>query len=160
MNKKIKGVWGSQWSHGKSSNVREMGNAGPELCRVLEEFEGVQNEFDELPHHQDGIASQRRFLCHVRDLINVILMDGNPFEEQLRGLVSLGDKVCESPVSAHFVNFLESSGKEQFKSYQESTLHSRKIALKAPIKSNKLQIYKDTKVKRKSAMKLELHHFK
>ena len=86
--------------------------AGPELCRVVEEFEGVQNEFDELPHHQEGIALQRRFLCHIRDLIDVILMDGNPFAEQLRGLVSLGDEVCESPVSAHSVYFLESTGKE------------------------------------------------
>ena len=86
--------------------------AGPELCRVVEEFEGVQNEFDELAHHQEGIASQRRFLCHIRDLIDVIFMDGNPFEEQLRGLVSLGGEVCESPVSAHSVYFLESTGKE------------------------------------------------
>ena len=77
-------------------------------------------------------------------------MDGNPCEKQLRGLVSLDDEVCESPVPAHFVYFLESTGKEQFKTYQESILHSGKIAftlMTAPIKSNKLQIYKDTKVK-------------
>ena len=91
--------------------------AGPELCRVVEEFEGVQNEFDELPHHQEAIASQRRFLCHVRDLIDVILMNGNSCEKQLRGLVSLDDEVCESPVPAHFVYFIESTGKEQFKTY-------------------------------------------
>ena len=29
MNKKIKGVWGSHWSHGKSSNVREIDNCWP-----------------------------------------------------------------------------------------------------------------------------------
>ena len=40
---------------------------GPELRRVVKEFEGVQNELDELPHHQEGRASQRRFLCHVSD---------------------------------------------------------------------------------------------
>ena len=134
--------------------------ASPELCRVVEEFEGVQKQFNELPHHQEGIASQRRFLCHIRDSIDVILKDGNPSEEQLRGLVSLGDEVCESPVSAHSVYFLESTGKEQFKTHQESILHSRKIALTAPIKSNKLPIYKVTKVKRKSAMKLKVDHFK
>ena len=90
-------------------------------------------------------------------------MDGNPCEKQLRGLVSLDDEVCESPVSSHSVYFLESTGKEQFKTYQERILHSRKIALTlmtAQIKSNKLQIYKDTKVKRKSAMKLKVDHFK
>ena len=115
---------------------------------------------NELPHQREGRASQRRFLCHIRDLINVILMNGNPFEEQLRGLVSLGDKVCESPVSAHSVYFIESTGKEQFKTYQDSILHSGKIALTAPIRRNKLQIYKDTKVKRKSARKLKVDHFK
>ena len=55
----------------------------PELCRVVEEFEGVQNELDELSHQQEGLTSQRRFLCHIRDLIDGILMNGNPFEEQL-----------------------------------------------------------------------------
>ena len=29
MNRKIKGVWGSHWSHGKSSNVREIDNCWP-----------------------------------------------------------------------------------------------------------------------------------
>ena len=74
-------------------------------------------------------------------------MNGKPFEEQLRGLVSVGDEVCESPLSAHSVYFLESTGKEQFKTYQESILHSRKIALRALIKSNKLQIYKYKEVR-------------
>ena len=41
-------------------------------------------------------------------------MNGDPFEDQLRGLVSLGDKVCESPASAHSVYFIESTGKGQF----------------------------------------------
>ena len=116
--------------------------AGPELYRVVEKFEGVQNELGELPHHQEGRSSWRRFLSHDRDLIklNVILMNGNPFEEQLRGLISLGDKVCESPTSAQSVYFIESTGKEQFKNYQESILHSRKIALTAPIKRSKIQM--------------------
>ena len=119
--------------------------SGPDLCRVIEEFERVQNGLDELPHHQEGRVPQRRFFRHVRGLIDVILMNGNPFEEQLRGLVSPADKVLESYVSAHSVFFIESTGKEQFKTYRESILHSRKIALTAPIKRNKLQIYKDTK---------------
>ena len=29
MNKKIKGVWGNHWSHGKSSNDREMDGSWP-----------------------------------------------------------------------------------------------------------------------------------
>ena len=30
--------------------------AGPELCRAVKEFEGVQNKLDELPHHEEGRA--------------------------------------------------------------------------------------------------------
>ena len=40
-------------------------------------------------------------------------MNSDPFEEQLRGLISLGDNVCESPPSAHSVYFIESTEKEQ-----------------------------------------------
>ena len=109
--KKIKGVWGSHWSHGKSSMLERWMVAGPELCRVVDEFEGVQNELGELPHHQEGRTSRRRFLSHVRDLMNVILMNGNLFEEQLRGLVSLGDKVCESPTSEHSFTSLNLLGR-------------------------------------------------
>ena len=49
-------------------------------------------------------------------------MNDNPFEEQLRGLVSLGDKVCESPVSVHSVYFIY--WQETIKTYQVSVLHS------------------------------------
>ena len=41
-------------------------------------------------------------------------MNGDPFEEQLGGLVSVGNKVCESPASARSFYFFESTGKEQF----------------------------------------------
>ena len=89
--------------------------AGPKLCRVVEKFEGLQNELNDLPYHQEGHSSQLRLLCHVRDLTDVIRMNDNPFEEQLRRLVSMGDKVCDSHVSVHSVYFIESTGKQQFK---------------------------------------------
>ena len=68
---------------GLTENPQMLGRwmvTGPELCRVVDEFEGVLNELDELPHHQEGRASQTRFLSRVRDLFDVILMNGNPFE--------------------------------------------------------------------------------
>ena len=39
----------------------------------------------------------------------------SPFEEQLRGLVSLDNNVSEYPESAHSVYLIEYFGKEQFK---------------------------------------------
>ena len=62
MNKKIKGAIG--FTENPQMLERWM-VAGPELSRVIKEFEGVQNVLDEMPHHQEGRASQCRFLCHV-----------------------------------------------------------------------------------------------
>ena len=112
--------------------------AGPELSRVLEEFEGVQHDLEDLPHHEEGAASQRRFLCHVWDLIDVVLMSVNPFEEKLKGLVSLDNTFCEAPESADSVYLIEPKGKGQFIEYQKIVSESRETALVAPIKKNKL----------------------
>ena len=68
-------------------------------------------------HRQEVRASQRRFLCHVRDLIDVIRINDNPFEEGLRGLVPWAIKSLNFPYKQHSVYFIESTGKEQFKTY-------------------------------------------
>ena len=149
VNKKIKGVGGAIGLTENPQMLERWMVAGPELSRVLEEFEGVQHDLEELPHHEEGAASQRRFLCHVRDLIDVVLMSVNPFEEQLKGLVSLDNKVCEAPESADSVYLIEPQGKEQFIKYQKCVLESRETALTAPIKKNKLRLYKETKVKKR-----------
>ena len=57
----------------------------------------------------------------------------------------MADKVCESPTSAHSVYFIEFIRKEQFKTYQESILHSMKIALRAPIRGTNYKYIKTQK---------------
>ena len=50
-------------------------------------------------------------------------------------------------------------GRSNFKTYQESILHSRKIALTAPIKRNKLKINKGTKVKKEVGFETKSRSF-
>ena len=52
---------------------------GPESSRVVEEFTGehVYDDDIELPHHEEGYASQYRFQCIVKDMMEVLLSSGN-----------------------------------------------------------------------------------
>ena len=54
---------------------------GPEMSRVIEEFTGehVYDDDIELPHHEEGHASQYQFQCHVRNTTEVLLSSGNRF---------------------------------------------------------------------------------
>jgi len=55
---------------------------GPEISRVVEQFAKADNDSydnEELPHHEEGGASQDHFRHHVADLLFVLLGRGNPF---------------------------------------------------------------------------------
>ena len=73
-----------------------------EISHVIEEFTGEQGYDDdiELPHHEKGYASHYWFQGHVKDLMEVLLSSGNPFEEHSGDLVTLDSKVCESAAAA------------------------------------------------------------
>ena len=67
--------------------------AGPELARMVNEFECVEEEHipnqTQNPHHEQSSASQVRFTCHVQSLVFTIDELGNPFEEESTDLISL-----------------------------------------------------------------------
>ena len=67
---------------------------GPEISLVVEEFTGANDNDDEeeLPHHEEGCAPQDRFQRHAKDLLEVLLSNGNPFEEDSEDIVTLDNK--------------------------------------------------------------------
>ena len=40
------------------------------------------DDSDQRPHHEEGSASQQRFQRQTKDLVGVLLSNGNPFEER------------------------------------------------------------------------------
>jgi len=63
---------------------------GPEISRVVDEFtcEYDTDDDEELPHHEEGYASQHRFQLHIKDVMEVYMSKANPFEEDSEDLVS------------------------------------------------------------------------
>jgi hypothetical protein len=161
-NKRVKGVGGMIGLTENPAMLERWIVIGPEICRVVEEFTGVNDNDDdeELPHHEEGYASQHRFHRHVKDLTDVLLSKGNSFEEDSEDLVTLDNKVCESAAAAVSVRIVESMGQEQYNNFRESVLDSNDTLLTAPIKRNNLLLFHEKKTQKKTAIKLKMQHFK
>lgn len=161
-NKRVKGVGGIIGLTENRDLLERWIMTGPEISRVVEEFTGENDKDDEeeLPHHEEGYASQQRFVRHVKDLLEELLSNGNPFEEHSEDLVTLDNKVCESAAATLSVHLVESMGQEQYNNFRQSVLDSNYIPLTAPIKRNNLLLFHEKKTQKKTAVKRKMQHFK
>lgn len=160
-NKRVKGVGGVIGLTENPAMLERWVITGPEISRVVEQFTDVSEVQDvELPHHEEGMASQHRFERHVTDLLDVILSRGNPFEENTTDLVTLDNKVCVDESAAASVRTLESTGQEQYMAFKTDVLDSNNTPLTAPIKRNKLLLFHEEKTQKKTALKSKVQHFK
>ena len=70
--------------------------AGPELARLVKEFESTVEEDNTdqtcTPYHEQSRACQAGFISHVQSLVSTIELLGNPFEEESTDLISLVSK--------------------------------------------------------------------
>lgn len=75
--------------------------AGPEMARLLKEFEtgfimdeDHDNEVNYL-HHEQGLATQKRFQRQVQNLTETISEMGNPFKDDFKELLALDTHNCK-----------------------------------------------------------------
>ena len=160
-NKRVKGVGGVIGLTENPAMLERWVVTGPEISRVVEQFTDVDDDYDqELPHHEEGGASQQRFRHHVRDPLDVLLCRGNPFEENSADLVTLDNKVCIDESAAASVRILESTGQDQYDNFRKDVLESNNTLLTAPIQKNKLLLFHEQKTQKKTALKRKVQHFK
>ena len=66
--------------------------------------------------------------------MEVLLSNGNPFEEHSGDLVTIANKVCETAAAAVSVHKVKSMGQEQYNNFRQSVLDSDDTPLTATIK--------------------------
>ena len=97
--------------------------AGPELARMVEEFETTIEEDNTdqtcTPHHEQSRARQARFISHVQSLVSIIEELGNSFEEESTDLISLVSKDITDPAMKATLNNIESIGKGQYELFYQ-----------------------------------------
>ena len=115
---------------------------GPEISRIIEQFEDVENLediADLLPHHEEEQTSQQRFRLQVTDLVDVLVNKGNPFDKHSEDLATLDNKMCESKTVSDSVHLIECKGKKQYNA-------DTRLVVRVHVSYNILHVYWSTLV--------------
>lgn len=94
--------------------------AGPEVARVIQEFEEAHQGVpkDRIRHHHDQSPSvQVKFARDVQSLVQVFQELGNPFEEESRDIIVLDSKEIADPCAVKTVQNVHQIGQDQFKAF-------------------------------------------
>ncbi|KAG1664759.1 Flotillin-1 [Nymphon striatum] len=100
----IKGDGGAVGLTDNPSALRRWMVAGPEVARVIEEFQDVsqhcRQKKADTRHHDQTPSVQTSFVKDVRSLVDVIEEMGNPFEEESQDVVKLSSAPRDIPDKA------------------------------------------------------------
>lgn len=141
----IKGDGGAVGLTDNPSALRRWMVAGPEVARVIEEFQDgnqyCRRQITDTRHHDQTPSVQASFVRDVCSLVGVIEEMGNPFEEESQDLVILDSKDIAGPAAVETVMNAKRIGQEQFKAFTRECLLDRTKAVDNPIPRNKLKVF-------------------
>ena len=139
----IKGVGGavSLLSKDTDSALRRWKVAGPELCRLLEEYErlcNITSNENKGKHHEDYIEFQKTFFNDTQKLFFCFNEIRDPFEENRLVVLDTGD-VMNSDVETCLANLVERN-EERYKEFYKHRLVTCDIPSTDTIKTYKLDL--------------------
>ena len=119
--------------------------SGPEVARLVNKFEaGMVLDTDPKEnsiHHEKQTSFQVSFNTDVKSLVTAVEEMGNAFLEEASDLFVLDSKVTSEEAAVLRMRQIESTGREQCKTFIAESLMERKKRLTAPIKRNKLSFF-------------------
>ena len=100
-------------------------------------------------HHEDSPSFQRRFQKHVHDLIAEFKSLGNAVlvDEISTELIQMGSRDVMPEVAIKTVRNIEDIAQKQFKEFRASRIIKHVTPVEAPIKKNKLMVFKTCNTK-------------
>ena len=139
-NATVKGDGGVVGLTANASALRRWMIAGPELSRLIREFEQqIPGAHDSQSDHHDQILSvQKAFKSQVQALVTSFEELGNPFQEDSGFLIALDSKnIMPQPV-IDTVYKVKEIGQDQFKTFVEERIVTQSKPVSEPIKRNNL----------------------
>ena len=91
--------------------------AGPELARMVEEFEEVFSASESQNHHENKPAIQSAFAKDVVNLVSSFEELGSPFKEVGEDLIALHTKDVMNEEVVQTVRTVRKLGEQQFKAF-------------------------------------------
>ena len=117
--------------------------AGPEICRLVEEFSSVCgiSPIKKSKHHEEAHATQKDFLQKVKRLQAILAEMRNPFEEESSALHALDTKdVVDSQVAEKMAR-LPDTGKKQYSNFMNSLNSREKSRFYESLKKTKCALF-------------------
>ena len=124
--------------------------SGPELARIIDEFETDEETDEENFHHQEGHAVQVTFQGHVRALVQTIEAKGNPFLDNFPELVTLDSRKVLDLSIVQSLRSLVEVGQANYSKFVKDVLNDRISCIDEPLKRNNLALPKNPRVVVKS----------
>ena len=129
--------------------------AGPEIARMLNEFEAVSDIAND-KHHEQTKAYQSQFVKDVTTLIDTFEQFDNPFLAEHSDLVSLMSRVVVSAMTAKTVTDARDVGKKQYDQFVMERLSERTTSVHAVLKRNNLAPFSSPLLRKSSAQHARL----
>ena len=115
--------------------------AGPELSRMVEEFEGRFTVSEERDHHEQKRGVQSTFLKDVVNTVSSFEELGNPFTEERENLMAMHTKYIMDDNVVATVKNAHKIGEEQFCLFVKERFIDRSKPVTDPLKKNNLPAF-------------------
>ena len=144
LNALVKGDGGAVGLTEHPAALRRWMVAGPEISRMIQEFEC--NSIHSLTsHHDQSHNSQVTFKKDVEALVDAFCDLGNPFLEDSGDLMTLDTKDIMDEEVVKSIRNAQNIGQEQYTLFVQERLHNQKKNISDPIKKNKLLLFSKKK---------------
>lgn len=114
MNAGVKGKGGAASLTENPSALRKWMAAGPELARMIEEFEGNISAVEDHHHNEQKRGFQSTFAKDIKSVVSSFEELGNPFKDEGNKLVALHTKDVMDAVVVDTAQNVRKVGEEQF----------------------------------------------
>ena len=144
LNALVKGEGGAVGLTENAAALRRWMVAGPEISRMVQEFEGFSQR-PESEHHTKSHSTQISFKQDVGNLIDAIHDLGNPFLEDSGDLITLDTKDIMEQDSIASVKNAYMLGREQYALFVRERFEEQLKTISNPLKKNKLPLFSKKK---------------
>ncbi|CAG9821995.1 unnamed protein product [Phaedon cochleariae] len=157
-NAKVKGNGGAVGLTSDPSALRRWTIGGPEICRLLNEFNHSEDaDDDEVPisrtHHEQTKSYQSRFADHFAALKDAFLTYENPFSVQGTELVAIDSSVVVGTDAVQTLYDAVEKSESMYKSFVDERLVEKSRSLYDPIRKCMTKIFTHQKKTATSPMK-------
>ena len=141
----IKGAGGAIGLTENESALRRWLISGPEIARVLEEFNDHPDPFTNEKHHDCSQSAQIHFFGDVKSTLSILNEFGNPFMDDSKDLFVLYSKIVMNEVAVKNVYSILDVGIKQSQIYFKERLYECTKAVSDTIQRNNFYFFKSPK---------------